>query len=324
MGRLTELEDCINRFKIDVFCSHSVTRVLPMVLLCKVTGMPLVLELHGIFTTYVASRHALLQPRDKNHKIIRLADATVVLSRVFETFWRNLGCNAHYIPNPLPLSDIEFKRDPMVNRKVILWVGRIVEAKGIRAIVPIMREVVRREPQAKLRVLGGMGDEDLFNELLDRIRAEGFEDHIEFCGFHLDVRSFYESADVMLTTSPSEGFSFTIAESKLYSLPLVCYEMPYLELLRDGRGFISVRQGDAIGAAAALVEILNDDRLRVRLSKEARESVEPFLEYDFAGAWKMIFDEAFKGRRVVDKNFEVEQIERLLLHEIWHAPSDLR
>ena len=98
---------------------------------------------------------------------------------------------------------------------------------------------------------------------------------------------------------------------------MVCYELPYLELLRDGRGYINVAQNDAARAAAAIVEILTDDQLRARLSKDARESIEPFLNYNFADAWKQVFDDVIRNRRRVENNFEFEQIELLLMNEIW-------
>ena len=316
IARLTELASYVMQFKIDLFCSHSVTKILPTVLLFKFLDIPIVLGLHNIFTSYVASRHPFLQPRELNHKIYRLADGLVVLSRVFETFWRNIGCKAHYIPDPIPNDVGDFKRNPLLNRQTILWVGRLVEPKGVRAIVPIMQEVAKRLPNAKLRVLGGISDEELFRELVGQIKAARPELNIEFCGYHLDVRKFYEEADVMLSTSPAEGFSLTIAESKLFALPLVCYELPYLELLRERRGYIGVRQGDAVAAASAIVDILSDEQLRMRMSLEARQTIEPFLNYDLAGAWRNVFNSA-SNVCWIERNFEVEQLELLLMKEIW-------
>lgn len=317
--RLTELETYVRRFSIELFCSHAVTKILPTVLFFKLIDVPIVLGLHGIFTSYVASRHPLLQPVDKNHKVFRLADGLAVLSRVCEKFWRELGCNAHYIPNPIPDVPPDAPLDRMRRRGTILWVGRIVEAKGVRALVPIMRELVRLVPSAKLRVLGAIGDEELFKELCNQIKAARLEKNIEFCGWHLDVQRFYREADVMLSTSPAEGFSLAIAESKWFALPLVCYELPYLELLRDGRGVISVRQNDARAAAQALARVLTDDRLRIKLLVEARRSREPFLHYDFIDAWRKLFDASMRGLRSSEKNFESEQIEVILLKEIWRS-----
>ena len=316
-NRLSELAFYVRQYKIDLFCSHTVTKILPTVLMFKFLNVPIVLELHGIFTGYVASTHEFLQPIERNWKIFRLADGLVVLSRVFERFWKNLGCNAYYIPNPLPPEGFGFRRDPSVNRKTILWVGRIVEAKGVREIIPIMREVIRKVPNAKLRVLGAVGDPYLFEELKSEIKSARLKKCIEFCGYQLDVRQFYATADVMLTTSPAEGFSFTIAESKLFALPMVCYELPYLELLRSGGGYISVRQGDASTAASAIAEILSNDELRLQMSTAARKSIEPFIGHDFAGDWKRVFDDAINGRRAIDMNFEANQIELLLMNEIW-------
>ena len=80
-----------------------------------------------------------------------------------------------------------------------------------------------------------------------------------------------------------------IAESKFFELPMVLYKLERNELVRDGKGLISVEQGDYRGAANAIVNILTDAQLRKKLSAEARESLQPFLNYDIAGAWQKVF-----------------------------------
>ena len=320
-ARLTELKEYIERYEIDLFCSHSPVRVLPLIFFFKLLGKPFVLGLHGVFTSYVATTHRLLQPCEFNHRIFRMADGLVVLSRVFETFWKNLGCNAYYIPNPIPNEVADFKRNSLQNRRTILWVGRVVEVKGVRELIPIMREVVKHLPDAKLLVLGG-GDKRVFEEMQLQIEDEHLERNIEFLGYHREVREFYAAADVMLSTSPAEGFSLTIAESKMFSLPLVSYSLPYLELLRDKRGCLNVRQGDFRAAASAIVTLFRDDRMRTRLSLEARSSIEPFLNYDFESAWRRVFEDAINGRRPNKRDFDAEQIELLLMNEIWRRDRD--
>ena len=49
------------------------------------------------------------------------------------------------------------------------------------------------------------------------------------------------------------------------------YELPYLELVQDGKGYISVPQGDKNAVGAALVKILQNHDLRKRMSIEAKK-----------------------------------------------------
>lgn len=93
----------------------------------------------------------------------------------------------------------------------------------------------------------------------------------------------------MLITSSYEGFLLTLAEGKSYGLPCVMYELPYLELIRDGKGFVAVKQQDSKAAAQAVIDLLLDTEKRLAMGKAARESMEQFAAFDIASAWKTVF-----------------------------------
>ena len=81
-----------------------------------------------------------------------------------------------------------------------------------------------------------------------------------------------------------------IAEAMQHALPIVMYELPYLELVRSGRGIIPVRQGDICGAAEALAEVLCDAGKRNRLSLEALENIREFEHWDIDASWKDVLE----------------------------------
>ncbi len=230
-----------------------------------------------------------------------------------------MSINAHYIPNPIFIEDAEnFNgRDPEKISNTILWVGRIDFDKNPLAVVPIMKEVVEQIPDAKLKILGSEDSPQFCEYLKKLVQLNNLEGNIEFCGYHKNVRAFYETADVMLNTSPHEGWSLVIAESKFYELPSVIYELPDNELTRDGRGFIGVPQGDSHAAAQAIIKILTDTKLRCDLSAQARASLQPFLNYDIGGAWQRIFNDLENNVPAPSHKKENEQIQMFLLEEIF-------
>ena len=311
LGRLVELEGYVKEYEIDLFCSHAYYGQFPplfQILFFKLLNVPVVMEMHNIFTVIVPFSRKL-------DKVYRLSDGVINLSRVDKLFWDNHGCNCYYIPNPIykDMVDTNYRRNPRVNRKTILWIGQFNNQKQPLEIVPVMKEVVKYIPDAKMNVVANPTDRQLFEKVQADIKANFLEKNIELCGFHLNVKPFFESADVMLMTSVVEGFPYIVIEDKLYQLPLVCYELPYLEFFRDGKGYISVRQYDRQAAAMAIVKILTDDDLRCKMSVEARESIQQFIDYDIAGDWKQVFDDIESGIRHNEKNFEMEQIELLMM-----------
>ncbi len=322
LGRLEELTNYVNEYKIDLFCSHAYYgkfQPLYQILFFKLLNVPVVMEMHNIFTVIVPFNRKL-------DKIYRLADAIINLSRTDKTFWSNQGCNCYYIPNPIYKEIVEnrTKRDPKVNRKTILWIGQFNNQKQPLEIVPVMKEVVKYIPDAKINVVANPTDKILFEKVQSDIKSNSLEKNVNLCGFHLNVAPFFESADVMLMTSAVEGFPYIVIENKLYELPLVCYELPYLEFFRNGKGYISVRQQDRHAAAMAIVKILTDDDLREKMSIEARESIQPFIDYDIAGAWKKVFDDVEANIRHDEKNFEMEQIELLMMQSLSNQNMQIR
>lgn len=319
--RLQELAELIIKYKVDLFISHYRGRDFPpfvQLLFCKLLGVKTILGLHASIN-FPEFRFPMLFS-------YHIADAVTVLSRTRRDFLKNFGINAYYIPNPTVIENLkQFKgRNPKKVSNTILWVGRIDQIeKNIFAVVPIMKEVVSKIPNAKLKIIGTYDNKNVFKTLQELIHKNNLESNIEFCGYHTDVQPFYEAADVMLNTSPNEGWSLVIAESKFYELPLVLYELPDNEFTRDGKGYISVPQGNFQAAAKALINILTDEKLRVQMSLKARESIQPFLNYDIGGAWKKIFEELEYNESSNFHSFETEQAQNILLEEIFNLQQKI-
>lgn len=312
-SRLNEWQMFIQKHDIDLIVSHLRHPMFdPFVqsLFFRLSGVKIVIELHSSIKHF-----EFRLPRAISYNV---SDAMIVLSNVRRQFLGNLGVNAYYIPNPLTISDKNFKgRNPKKVSNTLLWVGRIDYDKNPFAIVPIIREVKEKIPDVKLKLLGTADDPNYLNAFRQSIAANGLEQNIELCGYHTDVAPFYKAADLLLFTSPMEGFSLVIAESKFYELPLVLYELADTELLRDGKGYISVPQGDSHAAAQAVIKILTDKNFRCKLSAQARESLQPFINYDIAGAWKKVFEDLENDSLVPSHSFANEQIQKMLLEEIF-------
>lgn len=268
-------------------------------------------KLHGILN--ICAFHSSLFCFTKRKKYVscyRQMDTVAALDRTDTIFLRMYGVNAIYVPNPICLSDQE--REPWTfneENKGILWVGRFSPEKNIDDIIPIMKNVVRELPEAHLSVLGDAPTGELIR-LQREINVNGLSKNISFLGFHANVQEYYKKAGVVIVTSSFEGFSYVIAESKWYGVPLVTYDMPYLELLRDGKGYAAVEHHDYKKMSENVVRLLKDTDLRRKTSKESYDSIEPFLRYDYKGIWRGIIEGKITGTDDLDSD------ERIATYEI--------
>lgn len=313
-GRWRFLWEYICKCGVQIMCFHnceSGRQFFFDMLWLHLHDIPVLMEMHMNFMSLFESRSSITKFLPH---IYRLADCLVVLSRCDELFWQHLGCRARYIPNPLE----ETRKAHVLEKetgKRILWIGRLEDGgKRFSDAVDIMELVARDVPDARLDVVGRAENEAIEKRLQAYIASKGLADKVVLHGYSTEVGTFYAEADAMLFTSRREGFPLVIAESKQYGLPLVMYELPYLELLRNGQGVIAVPQGGKQEAADALIDLLVDGDLRRRMSVQAERSLDWLRCYDIGKAWDELFaqfgePQDFDG----DVAAEFGMVERLLL-----------
>jgi len=308
-ARCERILSTIREHHVDVYCTHANDTALLYELSCvQQAGIPVILEHHNIFSALpcIMGRELRL--------LCRRMDAVVTLSRTDAMFWRLLGCRSMYIPNPVdPPVPLSFFYDA----DTILWLQRVEQVqKQVLDLPEILQRVVAEVPHAKLCIVGASDTAGMEDRLKAMFEERGLSDRVIFAGYHTDVEPYYRKAAVMLMTSAYEGFPMTMAESKKYGVPLVLYDLPYLELLKDGRGYVAVPQHDKAAAADALVRILKDASLREKLSKEAQQSLADFCRRDLMAAWEKAFDLATgrtEWKPLTEEEATFSEIEGLLL-----------
>ncbi|MBQ2982162.1 MAG: glycosyltransferase [Lachnospiraceae bacterium] len=274
------LEDC----KIDVIVYEALMSPLAFedIQLINECGVYSVGCQHSVFC------HNLLHLNwnDEQIKTCKILDKLIVLSEMEATYWKMYGVEATYIYNP-PLEEV--KVTPMEQRRDIVWIGRLEATdKRYMDVVEIMKLVVKKYPTLKLCIFGN-GTTFEVSALRKAIINNGLDGNIEFKGYIKEVSEIYKTARVHLMTSTCESFSMAIYESKCAGIPLVTYNMPYLELLSEEKGYVAVKHNDYQKAADSIVEIVTNKDLEERLSLEAYESVLSYTRDDLKDRWNHVF-----------------------------------
>ena len=299
----------LQKYHVDVYCCHACGGRMLYELFCvQQAGVPVVLELHNVFS-------ALPEFLGRNSlALCHHTDALVTLSRVDAMFWRLRGCRSLYIPNPV---DSPEDVTETYDAHTILWLHRMEQVqKQVFELPDILSDVVEQIPDAKLVIVGASDTKGIEEKLKCMFEERGLANHVVFEGFQTDVERYYRKAAVFLMTSAYEGFPMTVAECKKYGVPLVLYDLPYLELLKDRKGYVAVAQRDKKAAARELVRILKHPDWRQKLSAEAQQSLASFYKINLMAAWEKAFSVAmnWKDRGVWSEKEKIfSEIEDLLL-----------
>ena len=296
----------LKKYKVQIACFHipyDGPRLFYEVLLCKRMGIRTIVEYHTSFINAFNQRGGLAE----NRTTYIFADKLVVVSKTDEVYWRDNGVDAVYIPNPFP-KEFDSSGNEYVEKEnnCLLWIGRIDHKyKRVFDLIPIMQEVRKSVPDVKLYMIGAAPDPDEGKRFANQIKENSLDQNIELCGFQDDVDTYYKKASLMLMTSPGEGFPMTLAEAKSHGLPVVMYDLPYLELVKDGKGVVKIEQGNMKTFAHEVTALLKDENKREKLSKEAKESAKFFHAYDIADAWEKVFMD--KCMHETDKEAEAKE-----------------
>ncbi|MBI1389246.1 MAG: glycosyltransferase [bacterium] len=154
--------------------------------------------------------------------------------------------------------------------RLVLFAGVQRYYKGLHVLLEAMERI-----DGRLLVVG---DGPLLGETLNRVKTLPYSDRIIFVGRVESVIPYYYASDVFCLPSiyRSEAFGLVLIEAAACGLPLVSTELgtgtSYINL-HEKTGLV-VPPLDAGALAGSINRLLNDDALRERFGRAARERVE--------------------------------------------------
>lgn len=172
-------------------------------------------------------------------------------------------------------------------RPVIVYAGRLKKAKRPDHAIKAFKIVRRTVPDAELWIIG----DGYFRDKLMSIACEG----VRFFGSlsSEERRNLIKKAWVLVNPSVREGFGLNVVEADALGVPCVAYDVAGLrDSVIDGETGLIVESGDVGALAEAIIHVLTNDALRVRLSEKA-------LAYSKSFSWDKVADEFMKVVRAV-------------------------
>ena len=101
---------------------------------------------------------------------------------------------------------------------VLGHVGRFMDQKNHGFLIDVFSEIVKREPNAKLLLVG---DGPLRKQIENKAAGLGLSDRVIFTGVRSDVAELMQAMDVFVFPSKFEGFGVALLEAQTAGLPCV-------------------------------------------------------------------------------------------------------
>ncbi|TDK28503.1 glycosyltransferase family 4 protein [Luteimonas aestuarii] len=160
--------------------------------------------------------------------------------------------------HPRDRGDMRDKLGIPPDARLVTYVGRYVETKGMRELLSAFRSLARNDPALRLALVG---DGVMRDELAALVAAAGLDDRVTMTGGldPVQVAEWMCASDVVTLPSWSEGYPNVVVEGIACGRPVVATAVGGTgEIIRDGNG-IMVPPRDAEALERGLSEALARD-----------------------------------------------------------------
>ena len=172
---------------------------------------------------------------------------------------------------------------------LVLFVGRLVEKKGVSYLIEAIPEIVAEAPDALFVLVGGG---HLEHTIQERIRRLGIEAHLRMTGFvdHSRLSRYYAAADVFVGPSivaasgDTEGFGLTFAEAAASGCAVVATKVGGIGdvVIHEKTGLL-VPEKDSPAIREAILYLIRHPEIRSEMGLQGRAYVTEHFDWQVIG-----------------------------------------
>lgn len=288
-GAMRRLWSELSDFKATVVHTHLSACVYcaPWVLVHKIK------MLHTIHST---PTYELIKPKQKvMYLMYKLGKAIpIAISNEIQSMTKNyyqLSENVELVYNPV---DVEKYRIPhkQHNGICIINVGRLSKAKNQRLLIDAIEKIVTIGRNVKLIILG---DGPLRNDLEAYVKKQSLEQVIHLMGNVDNAEEYYAQADIFALSSEYEGLPLVILEAMAAGLPIVSTDVGGIRDIVADNGIL-IESGNKDMLVEALMKIIDDETLRIKMGEISRRDVVRFDSHVIANQYIELYYKYNEGK----------------------------
>jgi len=295
----------LQAMKCDIVHIHEESQFIPIIRLLN-PKIRIVLHMHCVWLTQLD--HEMVEQRIKKADLI-LGCSNYITEHIRKEF-PSLAERCHTLYNGVDLSIYSYNPKNKHNEnelKRLLTVGRVTPEKGLHVLLEALKEVVERNLRVHLDIIGPLDafalgniiwlseDENVrrletfhekgslreyYNYLERKLISLNISDKVAFRGQipHNETVKFYQAADIFIQPSIiPEPFGIPIIEAMACRVPVIASRVGGIpEIIENDGSGILVEAGDSHSLAFAIIELLSDEDLRIKMGELGRARSESF------------------------------------------------
>ena len=302
-----KFSDTLLKAKPDIVHCHkigfSMSDMCPII--CKANRIPSIATTHGV--PYISSVHREPPLRDLYLKTVpgrtvRLFDHIVAISEIELPWLHKSGVSdekIHVIPGGVSrrifngnFSERDFREKYDVESRMILYLGRLADKKGIEHLIYAAPLLLRDFPDLKIVIAGP--DCGMMGRLMNLTHKLGVERSVIFTGPLPEEYKYaaLASSEALILPSSFEAQGLVLMEAQALGIPVIATKqggVPYF--IRDGVNGILIDYGRPDQIVKAVKTILEDRDLARRMGENGRRLAEKHTWDSIANKMLTIYED---------------------------------
>ena len=189
------------------------------------------------------------------------------------------------IPNAIP--ELPAETSTLTSKQVIM-IGRYNDAKGYDYLIPAWDIVHRRHPDWTLQVYGSG---EYYEQVVCWIKERHLEDSMILHEPTDHIMEKYRESSICVMSSRYEGFPMVLVEAMASGVPCVAFDCPFgpRNIIRNEEEGLLVEYLNPQALADGLCRLIEDEDLRRRFGRQARENIKRFSKETVMQQWEQLF-----------------------------------
>lgn len=250
--------------------------VLWQLMVCNYMDITTVIYNHENFYSRISHSDQDYSLKMQN-KVFRCADKVWCVDQLSELYYRTIGIDAEYLPYPLLHKNlscpIHQNHQPTITVFGFIGSDSYRHWEAIRTIWMILLKA----PHTKAIFYGRFVSEAAREAFETTLHQLGISESIEVLYPEGDLRNILARTDIILSCSDLHSFSHEILEGMAMGIPCLMFRHPCI-LAGDCDGIYHVEPGDKRALAERALELINNEREWLRMSREASEYAARMIE----------------------------------------------
>ena len=185
-----------------------------------------------------------------------------------------------------------------LSSKTIIMIGRGSDhLKRFDLGIKAMKYIVKEIPDCNMMIISSLMKGD--NYVVNLVKELNLTNRIKFVGYTSKPEIYYQNASLHIFPSLMECFPMILSETKVYGIPNIIAGINYVSASKGG--VINIIDDKPESIAKEAIKIINNEKYRKKLGKEARKSMEYFRNELTFRKWIELILSVYRGEYYYNK-----------------------